>query len=243
MEAPAGSDEVEQDLFVSPEQFDGQLADLAKRGFRSIRLDQYLHAPERSILITFDDAYTHVAEKATPLLMKYGFSAVMFTPAAHLGGRNTWDAGTHPNLAALKITSVAEIRAMAAGPWEIASHGFRHVDLRKVPPELRRKDLALARESLSDVAGRPVMAIAYPYGYSDAGVRQDAMSAGYRMAFSASSGPSHDPFELPRHQVRGTDDLRMFRLKTSPWFDRLYRVQRLTPDWVKGTARALVGAR
>src|ERR1700686_784556 len=101
MEPPADCDEVERDLFVGPQQFRGQMADLARRGFRSVRLAEPLSAAGRLVLITFDDAYAHVATAVTPILTEYGFSAVMFAPAAYLGRRNEWDADQHPRLAAL----------------------------------------------------------------------------------------------------------------------------------------------
>ncbi len=236
-----GCDDIERDLFVSPEQFARQMADLARRGFRSIRLEQLLEAPQRSVLITFDDAYAHVAKVVTPILAEYGFAAVMFAPGSYLGGRNEWDADKHPRLAALDIATPAEIRLMAEGPWEIASHGWRHIDLRALQSEDRRCELEMARERLSDMAGKPVRALAYPFGLSNERVRQDARQVGYSVAFSAGPGPLNDRYQLPRHQVKGSDTLGVFRMKTSSWFDRLYRVQRLTPGWAKARARAVVG--
>src|SRR5438094_963050 len=123
MEPPIGCDDVERDLFVSPRQFEAQMADLADRGFQSVSLDRFQDGRDRAVLITFDDAYSHVPEVVTPILKRRGFSATMFVPAAYLGGRNTWDAGEHPRLATLDIVTPDQIRLMAAGPWEIASHG------------------------------------------------------------------------------------------------------------------------
>ncbi|MDQ6721292.1 MAG: polysaccharide deacetylase family protein [Candidatus Dormibacteraeota bacterium] len=217
------------------------MADLARRGFRSIRLDQLLKAPERTVLITFDDAYAHIATAVTPILTEYGFSAVMFAPGAYLGGRNEWDADQHPRLAALDIATPAQIRSMAEGPWEIASHGWRHIDLRTLQSEERRRELEGTRERLSEIAGKPVRALAYPFGLSDDAVRHDAKQAGYSLAFTASPGRFNDRYQLPRHQINGGDNLRVFRMKTSGWFDRLYRVQRLTPGWARARARAVVG--
>jgi len=241
MEAPRGCDDIERDLFVSPDVFASQMADLARRGFRSIRLEQFLEAPERSVLITFDDAYAHVVPVVTPVLARYGFTAVMFAPSAYLGGHNEWDVDKHPRLAALDIATAGQLREMAEGPWEIASHGWRHVDLRLLQFEERRLELERARERISETTGKPVRALAYPFGLSDEGVRADAQKAGYSLAFSAGPGSFRDRYQLPRHQISGSDNLRMFRLKTSGWFDRLHRVQRLTPGWARASARAVVG--
>ncbi len=242
MEAPTGCDEVERELFVTPTQFGHQMADLARRGLRSVRQDKAGASPDRSVLITFDDAYAHVASAVTPILSEYGFSAVMFCPAAYLGGRNEWDTGKHPRLASLDIATRAQIGSMAEGPWEIASHGWRHVDLRTLPQDERLSELQRARTQLSELAGTEVETLAYPFGYSNRAVREDARKAGYRQAFRVGPGPSGDPYQLPRHQVNGGDSLAVFRLKTSLWLDRLYRVQRLTPGWARTGARAAVAS-
>ena len=54
MEPPIGCDAVERDLFVSPRQFETQMADLADRGFRSVSLDHFGDAHDHTVLITFD---------------------------------------------------------------------------------------------------------------------------------------------------------------------------------------------
>lgn len=243
MEAPSNCDATERDLFVSREQFARQMADLARRGFRSVRAGQLLERPERTILISFDDAYAHVAAVVTPILRDYGFSAIMFTPAAYLGGHNEWDVDRHPRLAALEIASPAQIRSMAGDTWEIASHGWRHIDLRNLESGARRRELEGARDRLSDIVGRPVRALAYPFGLSNEGVRHDAEQAGYSFAFSAAPGSYKDRYQLPRHQVNGGDNLGVFRMKTSGWYEGLYRVQRLTPGWARAKVRAVVRSR
>ena len=160
MEPPVGCDEVERDLFVSPRQFEVQMADLAHRGFQSVSLDHFQDAHDHAVLITFDDAYAHVPETVTPILRRHGFCATMFVPAANLGDRNKWDANEHPRLAALDIATPDQIRSMAAGPWEIASHGWRHIDLRAVDSRVRLEELTSSRAILSDLSGKRVDAIA-----------------------------------------------------------------------------------
>ena len=219
------------------------MADLAHRGFKSLRLGEFLDAGERSVLITFDDAYSHVAPNVTPILAKFGFSAVMFVPAAYMGRRNEWDSDKHPRLAALEIASAERICSMREGPWEIASHGWRHVDLRVVQVEERRLELGRAREALSGLMGKAVEAFAYPFGLSDEDVRADVRKAGFSLGFGATPGSSRDPYALPRHQINSGDSLRMFRMKTSGWFERLHRVRRLTPGWARTSVRAVVNGR
>ena len=227
---PPGCDLEERRIFVTPRQFEGQMASLARRGYRSLRLDEYARrlgngGTARTVLITFDDAYAHVDEVVTPILRRHGFSAVMFVPWAYIGGRNSWDS-RHPRLAALEIAGPDQLRAMV-GVWELASHGLRHVDLRATPSESRQRELAAAREGLSELAGRRVVELAYPFGYHDAAVRRDTAAAGYELAFTSSGAATGDSLQLPRRPIRSEDGRLAFRAKTEPAGAWLYRLHRL----------------
>lgn len=245
--APAGADAAEKDMFVDPDRFAGQMADLASRGYRTLRLDEYWQAltrstaASRSLLLTFDDAYAHVDNSVTPILRRYGFTAAMFTCPAHLGQRNTWDKD-HPYLRSLEIATADHVSAMAADRWELASHALRHVDLRGLPRSQRQAELIESRQRLSDLAGRPVRDLAYPYGLHDASVREDARLAGFRMAFTAGGGRRTDARQLPRRPVRGPDGTRLFRLKASSADRWLYDAKELAPNWTRRLARNAVKA-
>jgi peptidoglycan/xylan/chitin deacetylase (PgdA/CDA1 family) len=231
---PAGADAGARALFIDPDRFERQMRSLVMRGFSAASLREYAAAlaghdvGNRKLLITFDDAYAHLNEIVTPILLRYHLTAVVFAPWGHLGGTNTWDAEEHPSLTSMKVATPAELQAMAAGPWEVSSHGMWHVDLRRVDSQQRRAQLVQAREGLSDLVGRPVRELAYPYGYDDAGVREDAQAAGYLLAFAASTRNARDTYQLPRRAISGRDGQPLFLLKTSAGSELLYRVRRFT---------------
>lgn len=234
-EPPSDCDAEERRLFVTPRQFERQMATLARRGYRSLSLAEFSRRlreqkHEGTFLITFDDAYAHVDEVVAPVLRQHGFTAVMFVPWAHIGGRNTWDR-LHARLARLEIAGPRQLRRML-DVWELASHGLHHVDLRSLPSRSRRRDLEAAREGLSNLAGSRVNAIAYPFGLHDAGVRRDAAAAGFEMGFTASGAQSVDPFQLPRRPIRGGDGRFVFRAKTEPATAWLYRLKASTTELV-----------
>jgi peptidoglycan/xylan/chitin deacetylase (PgdA/CDA1 family) len=237
---------VERRLFLDPERFAQQIEDLDRRGFRTLTLSEYAvglktHAfAERTVLLTFDDAYAHIDEVVTPVLRRHGFHAVMFAPVGHLGGRNTWDAPGSANLARLQIASPSELRTLDPQVWDVASHGLRHIDLRRVSSGERRTELVAAREVLSHVLGRPVLDLAYPYGAGDASVRRDAERAGYRMAFVAADARVVDQFQLPRRPISGEDSIQMFRFKTSTWSSPFYRAYESSPRWFRRPASAVL---
>lgn len=228
--APREADRIERRTLMDPAAFARQMEALARNGYRTLTLREYVAALEsrshlpRRVLLTFDDAYAHVDEAVTPILVEHGFTAVMFAPWAHLGSRNTWDI-EHPHLARLEIMTTDQLRALERGPWEVASHAGRHVDLRRLEPGARLRELREAREGLSEVLGREVVELAYPYGDHDASVRQDARRAGFRIAFTASGGGSTDLLQLPRRPIDAQDSTIAVRFKAIPSAVWLYRAR------------------
>jgi peptidoglycan/xylan/chitin deacetylase (PgdA/CDA1 family) len=224
-----GWDLLERALVVDPRVFARQIERLDRAGFRTLTLDEYRAALEgrlaagRRLLLTFDDAYEELDDFVTPVLRCHRYTAVAFAPWAHLGAHNTWD-GQHAILSRLRVMSASSLRALAAGPWEVASHGGRHLDLRTLDPELRRRELRDSREALSELVGRPVHALAYPFGYEDQEVRRDAAAAGFDLGFVATPYPTGDCLRLPRRAITDLDRGPLFdqRISGSPW---LYRVE------------------
>lgn len=235
----AGSDMLHRALFVEPEAFARQMEHLAHIGYRTLRLDEYAEALEgrisraRRFLLTFDDAYADVDAQVRPILERYGFSAVVFVPWAHVGGRNEWDR-QHRALSRLRIMTGDELRTLDATPhWEVASHGGRHVDLRAQDAGVRRRELSDARRNLSALLGHSVDALAYPYGYQDAGVRDDVRAAGFRLAFTAMGHGPIERYRIPRRPIASWDRGPLFGLRTAPPSAWLY--------WAEDMARAPLG--
>jgi peptidoglycan/xylan/chitin deacetylase (PgdA/CDA1 family) len=234
---PPGADREERGMFVEPDVLATQMRLLARSGHRSLRLDEVaamVQAPGtagagaaagRRVLLTFDDAYAHVGDVVTPILLEHGFTAVMFAPWAHLGRRNTWDEGRSRGLSKLQIMTPAELRALERGPWEVASHSARHLDLRRCDPRVRLRELVESREGLSELLGREVLDLAYPFGSHDAAVRSAAADAGYRLAFAANGDAQGGRLALPRRGVSGADSTLMLRLKLSGRAVWLYRAK------------------
>jgi peptidoglycan/xylan/chitin deacetylase (PgdA/CDA1 family) len=235
-----GAGYVERALFVEPTSFGRQMDQLARREFRTMRLDEYAAALEgqvsskRRFLLTFDDGYSHLDETVTPILRRHGYSAVVFVPLAHVGGSNVWDR-SHPGLFGKKIMSEDRLRSLDADHWEVESHGMHHVDLRKQDVATRRRELREGRERLSALLGRAVTALAYPYGKHDSRVREDAASAGFRLAFTATGYGRVGRLQLPRRPINGWDPLPSFRVRTSALAASLYRIE--------DAARGVIGVR
>lgn len=78
-------------ITVSPENFESQIAWLARDGWTSLTLEQYAGflagkpVPRKSIVITFDDGYLDNWVHAHPVLQKYGMHAVVFVVTGWMG--------------------------------------------------------------------------------------------------------------------------------------------------------------
>ena len=139
-------------LTTSPENFESQIASLARRGYRSLTAREFAYflagapTPAKSVLITFDDGYLDNWVYAHPVLQKYSMQAVLFlitglvgedvarphagqtgagVPAVlgHLQSKAAIASGT----ADLAMLRWAEVRAMQeAGTFEVHSHTHTH---------------------------------------------------------------------------------------------------------------------
>jgi peptidoglycan/xylan/chitin deacetylase (PgdA/CDA1 family) len=76
-------------ISASPEAFARQMHHVAKH-YRAVGVPEVLDAvqrkvplPDRSVLITFDDAYTDFAEIAWPILKRFRLPATLFVPTAY----------------------------------------------------------------------------------------------------------------------------------------------------------------
>jgi peptidoglycan/xylan/chitin deacetylase (PgdA/CDA1 family) len=78
---------------------------------------------------------------------------------------------------------IRELEARGA----LGAHGDRHIPLARLGPEAARDDLARSAAALTEVVGRPVRTMSYPYGTADAvdqGVAAAAAASGFRLAFT-----------------------------------------------------------
>jgi peptidoglycan/xylan/chitin deacetylase (PgdA/CDA1 family) len=102
--------------------------------------------------------------------------------------------------------TASEVRAIAADPrMEIGAHSVHHAMLTALGAEERRAEIRQSRADLEAMAGRPVRAFAYPYGYFDDATVGEAREQGIELACTC--GPrrvrrTDDALRLPRLEAR-----------------------------------------
>jgi peptidoglycan/xylan/chitin deacetylase (PgdA/CDA1 family) len=194
--------------YVRRERFASQLERLLEGGWVPLDTAQFVRllaapedAPERSFLVTFDDAYASLLDHAAPLLRDLEVPAVVFVPTAYVGASNTFDEGTEPAEVIASWRQLEELRNLGVA---VGSHGVHHVGLSAVDRATRREELAVSKEQLERHLGDDVALFSYPYGDAPASEEIDAEleELGYLAAFGYGGGevvlPVSDRFRIER---------------------------------------------
>lgn len=120
------SENVENDMTVSPKRFEEHMKALYDEGYTAITLDDIINyiekgtdLPKKSVLITFDDGYMSNYEYAYPILKKYNLKATIFA-VGETFGRNTYP-GT--DIKIYQHFGKKELEEMA-GVIEVQSHSY-----------------------------------------------------------------------------------------------------------------------
>ncbi len=192
-------------LMVSAETLEAQLGHFANGDFKAIparRLVQSLlgQAPEppaRSCVLTIDDGYKSAYTIFFPLALKYRIPATIFVYPSAIS--------VFPF--ALTWQELGEMQA--SGLIDVQSHSYTHPNLSLEEKRLSgpsfdrfvRRELDLSRQVIEARLGATCDLLAWPYGLSDAELKEDARQAGYIAAFGTvrhPATPQDDVMAIPR---------------------------------------------
>jgi len=210
---------------VRIEQFEAQIAALKTGGHVFLKSDELVSRlknneaiPDKTVIITADDAYKSIATEAWPRLKAAGIPLTVFvsTDAVDEGRRRylTWDA----------------IRALAADGVIIAQHSKRHLHMTEAGVEATRADINAASKRFIAELGFAPKIIAYPYGEYNEIIRALIIEMGFDAAFAQYSSVIHnssDRYSLPRFPVNERySDPERFALVTNA---KALKVKNVTP--------------
>ena len=196
---------------IDLDRFKEQLEYLKTSNYRVISLQQlvlYLQKgaklPERSVVITIDDGYKSVYEKAWPLLKDYNYPFTVFLYAKATENRHwdymTWD----------------QVKEMKAAGVDFQNHGFAHEHMAFMPSGMNmdeyrawiRADLAVSTRILSEELEERPRFFAIPYGEYNNTLLGEVRSFGYEAILLQDPGSvssDTDPFAIPREPILGFD--------------------------------------
>jgi peptidoglycan/xylan/chitin deacetylase (PgdA/CDA1 family) len=199
-------------LAVSPDVFAEQLAYLRDAGFNTltagdlatILADGTGVLPERPVVLTFDDGYGDFYSSGLPLLKQNGFTGTLFMTTGWLGEEGE----------AKRMLNWRELAEIEQSGIEVGAHTVRHPQLDQLPEKLVHEELYASKSLLEDHLGVAIPGLAYPFGYSNAMVRQVARELGYDYGYAVGNAittSSKDKFTFPRLTVRRTTSMDEFR--------------------------------
>jgi peptidoglycan/xylan/chitin deacetylase (PgdA/CDA1 family) len=227
----AVSEDWPAELSVTPASLERQLGLLVRRGYRGATFSGAIADPEadRQLVVTFDDAYRSVIDRALPVLTKLGLPGTVFAVTEWVGapgpmswpGVDGWVGGPHE--AELQPMSWDELGSLAESGWEIGSHTHTHPRLTALEGAGLADELERSRSECEERLARPCRSLAYPYGDVDDRVVDAARAAGYQAACTLPKGRLHaaEALRWPRVGVYHRDAPWRFRLKVSPLVRRI----------------------
>jgi len=172
------SDSTPPSTSISPAQFEKHLQYLHDQEFTVLPLLQVVDAiknskklPDKSVVITFDDAYTNNVEYAKPLLDKFNYPYTIFVNPRAVQSKSSLY---------LSWQQLVDLSQGSSNEVTIANHGFTHDSFIRTPENMnddewfkQQTDNLLLTESLiTKHTGQSWKYFAYPYGEYSAKTQQ-----------------------------------------------------------------------
>lgn len=195
-------------MTLTPQRFEEQIKWLKSNGYTIIPLKEavdYLQGkrnelPAKSIVITADDGWQSVYKYMYPIVKKYNFPVTLFIyPQTISTGKNamTWE----------------ELKKLqATGLFDIQGHTYSHPNFKREKKRLSnaafeksiKLELFDSKKILEEKMGTKVIFLAWPFGIYDNYLEQQAVKAGYVMAFSIDArdaNRNYRPMAQPRFMI------------------------------------------
>jgi len=204
-------DEPGQPANINADSFAAHLNELADPRYHVMGLPDVIAAfragtplPDRTIVITIDEAYRSAYEKAAPLLKQHGFPYTIFVASDNV------DEG-RPDL-----MSWDQIRQLSEEGVTIGSHGARMFHMVEMGEDANRENISRGAARIAEETGSPPRIFAYPYGEFGNAEQKLVTTLGYAGAVGEYSGVAaadKTPYDLPRftfiEAYSGIDRFRM----------------------------------
>lgn len=145
-----------KELFVTPANFEAQMRYLKENGYTLLTFEHWdeVNKVDKPILVTFDDG---MKNNLNAFRILQELQDDQFHPVA----TEYMIAGNIGNDSSLSTEDLKEM--VNSGIFSIQSHTMSHADLPKITNF--EEELKTSKEKLEQITGKPVIAIAYPFGH------------------------------------------------------------------------------
>jgi peptidoglycan/xylan/chitin deacetylase (PgdA/CDA1 family)/Flp pilus assembly protein TadD len=182
---------------VSPKEFEKQVEELAARGYKAISLNQLSTAPEKSVIITFDDARGGVFRHAFPILKKHNFTATVFIVPE-------WTNGQTPSAEQYSdFLSWKQLTALKEAGWELGSHSATHLSLTDLNSAELTKQLIDSQMEIEEKTKHKPIHFCYPFGQYNTAIMEEVKKY-YTTAVTTRQNFSKEQFALGRQAILRT---------------------------------------
>jgi peptidoglycan/xylan/chitin deacetylase (PgdA/CDA1 family) len=176
--------------------------------------------PDHSLVITFDDGYQSVYEKAFPILERYGMSATVFLTVGAKEMAKPSDRLISLN--GLPMLSWNEIHKMNQCGITFGAHTLTHPDLTRLPQEQIKTEICDSKAVIENTLSTPVSCFAYPFGHYNDRVleitrRYFTCACSDKLGFITAES---DPYALRRVDAYYLRTDRLFGVMLTNWFPR-----------------------
>jgi peptidoglycan/xylan/chitin deacetylase (PgdA/CDA1 family) len=214
-------------MTLTENDFDAQMKYLEQNGYHVISLDRLMDfldykspLPEKSIVITFDDAWRSAYDIAVPILKKYGFTATFFIYTDFIGGG--------------KALSWKNIKELSKAGFDIQCQTKTHRNLSTLKKNESIKEyfrslemeISYPKKLFKKMLNTDCRYLAYPYGETNNLVIAVLKKYGYRGAFTIGGKPNPffiDKYKINRSVIYGDYDMEQFKRSASVFqkFDKM----------------------
>jgi peptidoglycan/xylan/chitin deacetylase (PgdA/CDA1 family) len=213
---------VTDDLTISIQNLEKQFKYLSDQTYTCLPFSQILglknvKIPERSFILTFDDAYLNNLEYLYPLLKKYNFHATIMLPVSFLGKVNQWDHGNEP------IMNYDQLLSMDSQYVSFGLHTYGHISLKNSSFNDIEADIEKCKQDLNGKGIRFLPILAYPYGSYPKDkakknllfklLQQNGIDFGLRIGNKINKWPFKNNYEITRIDIKGGDSFWAFKTK------------------------------
>jgi len=192
---------LEGNIDISPQRFEQQLRCLSTWRKVSPLTRTLTNDRGRGVAITFDDGYRDNLTVALPRLEKYSLPMTLFVAAGFIG-RDGY-------LSEDDLWLLSNHRLITIG-----AHGLWHRHFNRLSEPEARHELIESRRLLSDITGKTIDLMAWPYGECTPELERLAASCGYRAAWSVWKG-TNGIYSRWRVPLGRNDNLLSFVAKSS----------------------------
>lgn len=187
---------------IPSEIFAAQMAALAASGLPVATMDDLADGalPQRSVILTFDDAFADFATTAWPVLEKHGFPSIVYVPTSRVGLSESWHGAPNPPR---ELMDWPTIRRLADEGVAFGNHSVSHPNLATLDQVALAEELAAAKATLEQELSRPVRHFAPPYGSSSPDVTR-LIAQDHATSVGTKLGQADDRsslFNLPRIEM------------------------------------------